>query len=120
MQNLIYKHRGTPHFTKEFGNGSASERLVLPTPDQCNIKVTRFMPKAGLILTDVAYSVDETVYLAKGVLELRLADGKLVSLSTGDVYVVPAGVSYDINVIEDAEAVCVFSQAQGGPLPDND
>lgn len=77
------------------------------------------MPKAGMSLSDIVYDTDETVYLQSGKIQLLLEDHQTIVLLPGDIYVVPAQVSYGIQVLEDSEAICVFSRANQGPLPND-
>ncbi len=119
MANFVKKSRGGEHFVKDFGGGSCSARIVLPGPDNARVKVTRFMPKAGFELEDIVYTCDETVHLVSGSVALTVSENETLLLQAGDVFFVPAGISYRISVTADSEAICVFSQGEDGAMPDN-
>ena len=119
MEKILVKKKAEPHFTKEFDGRTTSDRIILPEKDECRVKVTMFRPKAGFTIGNIVYPCDETVHMVAGRLRITLADGTDVDLEEGDTYFVPAGFSYSLSAVEDGEALCVFSQAGDGPLPDN-
>ena len=118
MDKILFKMKDEAHFTKEFGGGTTSDRVILPESDDCRVKVTMFRPKKGFSAKDIAYACDETVYMVSGQVRIHLADGSEVDLSPGDTYLAPAGAVYDLTALADSEVFCVFSQAGDGPLPD--
>ncbi|NQV13428.1 MAG: DUF861 domain-containing protein [Parcubacteria group bacterium] len=124
MKKLIHKKKGKEHFTKDFGDGTTSDRVILPRADDCHVKVTIFRPKAGFAEfsepNSIVYEYDETVYLVSGQVRLHPADGWGVELGAGDSYHVPAGVSYGLTAITDCEMVCVFSRDYDGLTPEDD
>jgi len=119
---MIIKDIGdAPHFTKEFPCGATSMRLVLPTADNARVKVTCVETVKGAEWEDVSYPVDETVIIHQGAIELELSSGERVKLSTGDVYVVPAGEVYTLRDHHGNSILyCVFSQAGQDGVPVND
>ena len=118
MGTILFKKQGEAHFIKEFDGKTTSDRIILPEPDDCRIKVTMFRPKAGFSATDIAYECDETVHMVSGQIRIHLPNGKNVDLDRGDTYLAPAGDVYGLTALADSEVFCVFSQAGEGPLPD--
>lgn len=116
---IIHKRKGQAHFAKDFGGGTASDRIVLPGPDGCRVKVTMFRPKAGFSARDIVYPVDETVHAVAGRTRVHRSDGTDFALETGDTYFVPAGTTYGLTALTDGALLCVFSAAADGPLPDD-
>lgn len=119
MTGIVIKKSAQAHFAKDFGGGTTSDRLILPGPDSCRVKVTIFRPKAGFSARDIRYACDETVHALSGRTALHLADGAQVLLDAGDTYYVPAGTAYGVTAVTDGELFCVFSQAADGGMPDN-
>lgn len=116
---IIAKARLESHFTRDFGGGAFSHRVILPGPDQCRVKVTRFIAPPGFMAQDIKYDTDETVFVVSGSIRL-VCDGVTRDLVTGECYHVPAGEAYDVEVKEPSVLICFFSQAgPAGPLPDN-
>lgn len=119
MKPIVFKQKNQAHFTKQWEDGTASDRIMLPESDNCRVKVTMFRPKAGFSAENVVYPCDETVYMVSGKMIIRIADGSDVTLNPGDTYHVPAGTPYGIKVLEGGDVFCVFSSAADGTLPDN-
>ena len=119
MDRILVKKNGEAHFTKEFDGRTTSDRIILPEADDCRVKVTMFRPKVGFAVEHIVYDCDETVYMVSGELRITLSDGTNVDLVKGDTYFVPAGCTYGLSTTADGEALCVFSQADDGPMPDN-
>ena len=61
---LVLKKKNQIHFNKNFGGGSSSDRIVLPNPDECRVKVTMFKPAAGfgMPLPFRAFAVKQCLY----------------------------------------------------------
>lgn len=119
-KNLVIKKHGQPHFVKDFGGGTTSERVMLPEADGCRVKITKFRPKAGFEVKEgIVYNCDETVIVTAGQLRLHLDDGSQVDIGPGDSYHVPAGTSYGVTALTDGEVTCVFSAAADGTLADD-
>ncbi|MBI4049680.1 MAG: ectoine synthase [Candidatus Doudnabacteria bacterium] len=121
---MVVKHFGKVHHTKQFDIGTFSHRVILPGPDGCSVKVTTFHGADGQRFAEISYLVDETVWILKGSVMLWTVTADKVeyqgTLSAGSTYHVPAGEKYELCVLEELDAVCFFSPAIGGPLPDND
>lgn len=121
MPGIVIKTGGKAHFPKPFGDdGTFSDRIILPGSDECRVKVTRFVPKPGFSANSIVYPYDETVYIVNGNMTICLSDGSTVELGAGDIFHVPAGEVYGINILADTIAVCVFSAGEDGTLPDNE
>lgn len=119
MNQIILKKKTEAHFTKDFGGGTTSDRLILPEPDGCRVKVTMFRPKAGFSAQDIVYACDETVHAVSGRTRLHLAGSADVVLEPGETYHVPGGTAYGLTALTDGALFCVFSPASDGSLPDN-
>ncbi|MBU1178295.1 DUF861 domain-containing protein [Patescibacteria group bacterium] len=121
-KKLIFKGPGEGHFAKDFGEGTKSDRVILPGADECGVKVTIFRPKEGFSIPEgIVYEYDETVYIVSGQVKLHLTDGGSdIELYTGSSYHVPAGVSYGLTAITDCVVFCTFSPVQDGPMPDDE
>jgi len=117
---MVVKGPGQKHFTKDFGNGTVSDRVMLPGPDKSRVKVTRFMPKAGFETDGIVYKVDETVFVDEGNLKVCFDGITVHEINPGGMYYVPAGNSYALKVLTDSVLTCVFSPAENGTLPDDD
>ena len=119
METILFKKQGEAHFTKEFDGKTTSDRIILPEPDGCRVKVTMFRPKVGFHALDIAYTCDETVHMVSGEIRIHLPDGTDLDLERGDTYLAPAGAVYGLTALANSEVFCVFSQAGDGPLPDD-
>ena len=84
METILFKKQGEAHFTKEFDGKTTSDRIILPEPDGCRVKVTMFRPKVGFHALDIAYTCDETVHMVSGEIRIHLPDGTDVDLERGD------------------------------------
>lgn len=117
---IVIRPFGEKYFTKKFGDGVFSDRVILPGPDGCRVKATHFYSKAGFEAKDICYTVDETVYVVKGRFLITVGHD-IYELGPGSTYFVPAGLKYSVKVLEEGTLFCVFSQAgPNGPLPDDE
>lgn len=119
---MVVKNSLKPeHFTRDLGDGTISHRLILPGPDRCAVKVTKFEPKAGFVAEDVVNPTDETVVVLRGMVWIMdLVTRKQSPVHPGETYHIPAGEHFGIQVDHDSVLICMFSAAPGGPLPDNE
>lgn len=118
MRLSVSKDSNDSHHTNDLGNGTISHRRIIPGSDG-RIKVTNFLGKAGWHAEGIEYGTDETVYLVSGKVSIRTAQETYV-LGAGACYVAHALVKYDLEVLEDCEAICVFSIAgRHGIYPDD-
>lgn len=116
---ILARQRGQVHFTKSFGEGTESDRVLLPGKDGCRVKVTIFRPKANFKATGIRYPYDETFYVIRGAMTATV-NGEVIPLSTGATFHVPAGDVYDLEVDVDSVVHCTFSAGPNGELPDDD
>ena len=118
---MVVKGVSDRHFTKPFGEGSFSHRVILPERDASRVTVTEFHGKQGQKFEGVVYPVDETVRIVDGIVAITWGDRReRVVLGLGTTYHVPAGEVYSVECVEDVTAVCFFSQAADGTLPQNE
>ena len=119
--SVVAKQGREKHFTKSFVGGTVSHRVILPGPDDCPIKVTKFVPKEGFSPGEVRHNTDEFVYVLEGEIEIEfiLECSKHV-LRTGGSYYVPAGTGTKFRALEDSLVLCVFFRGDDGKLPEND
>ncbi len=82
---IVHKAGDTPHYRRDFGGGSKSNRIVLPSQDGCRVKVTEFFPKISKYC-DIKYNTDETVYVVYGSVVITAGDS-FVRLVSGSCYV---------------------------------
>ena len=99
--------------------------MILPRRDACRVKVTDFIGLRGDKFNNVSYACDETVYIIRGRVQIQftgLITGGVGTwnLPAGTTYHVRAGESYSIRFIEETEAICFFSVAANGTLPDDE
>lgn len=107
---MIIKQVGNKHFTKSFNCGATSDRVVLPGVDGVRVKNTHLFAPVGAEWLEISYPVDETVILSSG--KARVTQGETQTIIiAGACYVVPAGEVYTLNILEESEIWCVFSQA---------
>ena len=117
---MVVKQPREYHFTKHFGEVAFSHRVILPGRDDSRGKVTMFFGNSGCRLDDIRNDVDETVYIRLGVVMIE-CEGSLWHLEAGSFYVVPAGQVYSIEVeCDGTEAICFYSQAEDGTLPQDE
>lgn len=119
---MLFKQEGWKHFTRKYDPLlSYSHRVILPGREPSRVKVTEFHGVKGEVFEDITYPVDETVRIISG--RVRLLSGKLdeVTINAGGTYYVPAGdPPYTITILEDTVAVCFFSEAADGALPEDE
>ena len=118
---LVVKPFGQKHFTKKFGDGVFSDRLILPGPDGARVKVTQFYFVDGFEMDNIVYDVDETVFAHSGLIQISV-DGEITQeLGPGGTYYVPAGTKYSVRAPKGGMLFCVFSQAgPSGPFPSDE
>lgn len=120
---LLVKVGAFRHFTRHFEGGSFSDRVILPGSDRCRVKVTYFVGAKGQRFDNLSHPFDETVRIIKGLAEIGWSQGYAAlahQLVPGDTFHVPAGDTYSIEFVTDLEAVCFFSQAADGTMPDDE
>ena len=119
---IVIKHDGRFHHTREFEQDGRrvawSDRILLPGPDGCNVKLTRFRCQPGAFFEGITYSVDETVCVVQGTMEIWVEGGDRHWLSAGATYHVRAGIAYNVKVDTYLILICFFS-AVGDILPDD-
>jgi quercetin dioxygenase-like cupin family protein len=116
---MIVKRHNNDHFTRRFSNVSTSARMILPGRDGVRVKVTEFVAEGEDRFEDVSYPFDETVRIIAGSATILERSGRIHGVLPGDTYHVPAGESYSIYFMPGTRAVCFFSQAADGTLPDD-
>lgn len=120
MKKVIVKQPGEGHFTKDFGSGSVSHRIITARRDDCAIKVTDFQPKDGCKPgKDVIHNTDEFVYVLEGSIFLD-CEHWAGMLPEGSMYYVPAGMPTSITALVDSRLLCVFFRGDNGRLPDDE
>ena len=95
---MVAKQPTQKHFTKRFGGGTVSDRVILPKRDKCRVKLTKFRPRTGFTLRHVVDPVD----------------------GPGASYLVPAGQKRTITVLKTGLFICFFSRAGRRPVRDDD
>lgn len=120
---MLFKQKGWKHFTRKYDPLlSYSHRVILPGRDApSRVKVTEFHGVKGEVFDDITYTVDETVLIISG--RVRILSGLIeeVTINAGGMYHIPAGDDpYRITMLEDTVAVCFFSQAKNGTLPEDE
>jgi len=115
---MVAKQPTQKHFTKRFGGGTVSDRVILPKRDKCRVKLTKFRPRTGFTLRNVADQVDEVVYVVRG--QIKVTQGRKAAIfGPGASYLVPAGQKRTITVLKTGLFICFFSRAGHGPVPDD-
>ena len=118
---MVFKPAGKYHGTRQLDGGSYSHRVFLPGRDPAaRVKMTLFTAVEGAEFKDVCYPVDETVHITFGHGFIRKADGEILEVSIGASYYVPAGEMYSLICTTQMTAVCFFSQAADGTLPQDE
>ncbi len=116
---MLIKQKGEKHFTKQFEGGSFSHRVLLPGRDPSRVKVTELTGLTGRSFLDISYPVDETVRIITGRVKISWKGGEQ-KIGAGGTYFVSAGEIYTLEFIQDTVAICVFSQAANGTLPEDE
>jgi len=78
--------------------------------------MTEFRLKAHSLLVAHAHPHEQTGYLVKGRLRLRIGD-EVHEVAPGDAWSIPGNVQHSAEVLEDAIAVEVFSPVREDYLP---
>ena len=113
---MIVKQPGQKHFTKDFGDSTVSDRIIVGALDGCEAEVRIFRPKAGFCPgINVTHSKDETVYVLEG--KIQITGGVVTHvLGPTGLYFCEAGTPTTFLAVEDSVILCVFH----GQLPEGE
>ena len=81
--------------------------------------MAEFLLNRGSILPVHAHPYEQTGYLVKGRLRLRIGEQEL-EVGPGDAWCIPLNVEHGAQVLEDSVAVEVFSPVREDYLPKSD
>ena len=84
-----------------------------------NTLMAEFLLNRGSILPVHAHPYEQTGYLVKGRLRLRIGEQEL-EVGPGDAWCIPLNVEHGAQVMEDSIAVEVFSPVREDYLPKSD
>ena len=84
-----------------------------------NTLMAEFLLNRGSILPVHAHPYEQTGYLVKGRLRLRIGEQEL-EVGPGDAWCIPLNVEHGAQVLEDSVAVEVFSPVREDYLPKSD
>ncbi len=78
--------------------------------------LTEFRLQAGRRLPTHAHAQEQTGYLVRGRIRLRIGDASR-ELGPGDSWCIPGGVEHEAHILDDAVALEVFSPVRTDYLP---
>jgi quercetin dioxygenase-like cupin family protein len=81
-----------------------------------NTLMTEFRLRKGSVLPRHSHPHEQTGYLVKGLLRLRIGTSEYDAVP-GDSWCIPAGVEHGADVIEESVAIEVFSPVREDYLP---
>ncbi len=81
-----------------------------------NMNALFWQTPAGTVSPVHDHPEEQFGYLIKGVFEVTIGEEKKI-LKPGDVYHIPGGIPHQFRVIEDTEAIDVFSPKRPVPEP---
>ncbi|MEO8065805.1 MAG: hypothetical protein ABI643_03050 [Candidatus Doudnabacteria bacterium] len=113
---LVVKQSGEKHFTRDFGGGTISDRVIVSALDGCPCEVRIFKPKAGFCPGEnVIHTRNELVVVLSGKIQVSRGDMTHV-LGSGGKYFVDAGTPTTFIALEDSELLLDFH----GSLPEGE
>ncbi|MSU56195.1 MAG: hypothetical protein EXS51_02720 [Candidatus Taylorbacteria bacterium] len=115
----VIKPAGVSHFRRVFSKDAFSHRITLVGRDQVETNTTLFEAAAGVIFNDIQGTRNENVFVYSGRIRVTY-EGGAEELGPMGSYYLGAGTVCNLEILEDAMLFCVFSQAQGGPMPENE
>jgi quercetin dioxygenase-like cupin family protein len=118
---IIARKGDPPHFTKDFGGGASSDRLILPEIGGSPTRVTRFQAPPGTFFETVSNPCPETVYVIKGRIQIEVIGQNPEIFEAGDVFVILPNEKHSFLAMTDAILLCVYSQnPETGAMPYED